>query len=151
MTNKYAFFHWMTGLLDGEGSFVIYTRRTEKARWASTSLSVTLVRADRPLLEACQREIGGTLHNRPSRGNNWSSTTVWSVRSDKDCQRLVEILDSYPLRSRKAAEYALWRQAVMLRKQFKHGSRYARQHNEPLLAQIEALKAALNLSRQKKE
>jgi hypothetical protein len=34
---------------------------------------------------------------------------------------LIEILDQYPLQSKKAKDYHLWRQAMMLRKDAKRG------------------------------
>ena len=37
---------------------------------------------------------------------------IWQVCAKSDCTRLIEILDTYPLRGRKSYDYAIWRAAV---------------------------------------
>ncbi len=37
---------------------------------------------------------------------------IWQVCAKSDCARLIEILDTYPLRGRKSYDYAIWRAAV---------------------------------------
>ena len=37
----------------------------------------------------------------------------WLVITKGDCARLVEILDQFPLLSKKARDYAIWRQAML--------------------------------------
>lgn len=150
MPDKDAFYYWFTGLLDGEGSFVIYTKRGDSFA-SSTILSVTLRADDTEILKRCCEEFGGSVQQRPSRGENWSPTAVWTLRRTTDCRRLLDILDRYQLQSKKQRDYLIWRQAVLLRTQMRHGGPGARAHNLPLFEQIEQLKADLNNVRKFKE
>jgi hypothetical protein len=39
---------------------------------------------------------------------------VWIITKRAELGRLIEILDTYPLRAKKARDYAIWREAVRI-------------------------------------
>jgi LAGLIDADG endonuclease len=109
-----AFGHWLAGLADGEGCFIVYP--VNGAQYA-TRFTIRLRVDDWPMLEEIHRRTAiGTL-NRESRprGTAWGDLARWTVETKAACVALVELFDTYPLRSKKARDYALWREAVLLR------------------------------------
>ena len=108
-----AYGHWLAGLIDGEGSFVI--AKGGRLNFCKPGFRLALRADDGPLLEEVRGVTGiGTLHrvelaNRPE---NARPQIVWQVGSRADCAALVVILDHYPLRSKKRRDYDVWRAAV---------------------------------------
>lgn len=52
---------------------------------------------------------------RSTRGRNGNHPIAqWRASSLAHCQRLVRIFDRYPLRAKKARDYEIWREAVVL-------------------------------------
>jgi hypothetical protein len=115
------FGHWLAGFIDGEGSFVISSNNLGGYR---VCFGVHIRGDDRPVLEECvdRTGIGYLVDRSPSPGRvKENPTTGWSVVRKLDCQRLVEILDRYPLRAKKARDYAIWREAVDLHSRMRNG------------------------------
>ena len=103
------FGYWLAGLIDGEGCFHI-----KRVGGAGGSLICTMIVGlrvdDRPILEEVRQATGiGALYEarRPS-----CTLLRWEVTRKAECVELISILDRYPLRTRKARDYALWREAV---------------------------------------
>lgn len=112
------FGHWLAGLVDGEGSF--YMQRTTD-RSGNTSyqcaLSVALRDDDRPVLESIARTTGIGLvrtDKERKRAPGSKPRARWHVCNKHDCKRAVAIFDLYPLRAKKARDYAVWREAVLI-------------------------------------
>jgi len=55
----------------------------------------------------------GTLRRHAARGTT-RPIVQWRASAVSELRRLVAIFDRYPLRSRKARDYAIWREAVLL-------------------------------------
>ncbi len=110
------FGHWFAGFADGEGCFMCdYDKRDGRhgARF------VIGCRADdKDTLEYIQRSLGfGTLYTgseRTVKGTDYTSAPVTFLRigRTKDCRKLVVLFDRYPLRSKKAKDYELWKELV---------------------------------------
>ncbi|MCA1572778.1 MAG: ribbon-helix-helix protein, CopG family [Chloroflexi bacterium] len=122
-----AFGHWLAGFIDGEASFKInQIRRSVTYRCA---LTLTLRDDDTDILQEIQRRLGiGSLthHVNARIAAAANPVVVWSVHNKGDCMALVNLLDRYPLRAKKARDYELWREAVVLW----HGFRGTRWHPE---------------------
>lgn len=103
-----AFGHWLAGFIDGEGCFLI---GEFEGRYHPTMV-LKLRDDDRVLLDEIVECTGvGYVRDRKAQGNS-RPCTAWHVGSQADCVALVDLLDAYPMRSRKARDYAVWRRAV---------------------------------------
>lgn len=101
---------WLAGFVDGEGCFTIKHHTSS----FGTQFSIELRADDAAVLEQIRDTLGiGSIHRRDREGR--SSFAAWVVSSKADCERLVAILDRFPLRSKKAADYSVWRNAVLIR------------------------------------
>lgn len=113
-----GFGHWFAGFIDGEGCFTI--DRAKDARtgyeYFRCRVSIALRDDDRGALEAVVSRTGlGSLSFRPSRrtGDGVSAgQAAWYVSGRHQASTLVSILDRFPLRAKKAADYKIWREAV---------------------------------------
>lgn len=110
------FGHWLAGLIDGEGCFLIVRdRRNWRRDYFTCHFRICLRSDDLAILEECHRRTGiGTLHGATNHASDFDRKPQvrWWVYSRSDSQRLVEILDVFRLRSKKARDYAIWREAV---------------------------------------
>lgn len=67
----------------------------------------------------------------------------WEVYRKADCLTLIDFFDKFPLQAKKAKDYALWKEAVLLHAQVQHKPA----NNKHLLRQIEELKMQLQKGR----
>lgn len=105
-----AFGHWLAGFIDGEGCFRIHSQK--RGRYLTPAFHLKLRADDRPILEEIARRVGaGRLYDMPAHGTSRPGT-VWRCQSQADCRALAAVLDRYPLRAKKAREYAVWREAL---------------------------------------
>lgn len=130
---------WFAGFADGEGCFLISVN--PRPRWGRPSVhprfSLNLRADDRAVLRALSEAFGGKLSvDRRSQGKVGASAPriFWHVVTKVDMLRLVEYFDQFPLRAKKARDYALWREAVLL---------YAERGGADAYAELMALRVAL--------
>jgi hypothetical protein len=97
----------VTGLVEGEGSFT-YSRSGKQLAVYFT------MKRELPILEDLQRFFGGIGTIYDHRG-----ARSWRVTHRHDLARLVVHFDRYPLRTHKADTYAVWREMVLLKQQFR--------------------------------
>ena len=134
-----TFGYWFAGFVDGEGCFMI---RRQKGRH-STAFQLNLRDDDSDLLSSIAWHLGiGNKRPYTERrgvdryGYSHHSTARFYVQNKADCKMLVHILDRFHLRSKKANDYRIWREAVL--------EYYRPQPNQERLA---ALKVALENAR----
>lgn len=101
---------WFSGLVDGEGCFIIYRIG---ARYHSAAFVINMRADDRPMLEEIRRMLGfgAVQRRRRTRGND---THAYHVSSAKNMLALVRLFEHYPLHSRKRRDYEVWRTFVLL-------------------------------------
>ena len=104
-----AFF---AGFVAGDGSFVVRPNNAG-ASW-SCGLQVTLRADDTPLVTALRNWSGtGQLSPGAARGGSQPQTT-WMIGRQVDCLKVAAILEDSPLLGKKAREFQIWRQAVVV-------------------------------------
>ena len=108
---------YLSGLTDGEGCFIIGKQPT--VRSFQMVFCIKLRSDDNELLKLLQQHYGGRLHLDYERsanksGINANPQSAWKVCGRRDILRLIDYFDKHPLRSTKADEYIIWREAAFL-------------------------------------
>jgi LAGLIDADG endonuclease len=117
---------YVTGFVEGEGAFTF----SRSGRQMALYFAVKLTGADRSLLEAIRGYFGvGSIYRvvgraapTPSSGYT-KEAAYYRVSRRADLERIVEHFDRYPLRGMKARSYAIWRQMVELKREFRKPQR----------------------------
>jgi hypothetical protein len=122
-----AFGYWLAGFIDGEGSFQIARYRNKSGDSYGCRLKLAVRYDDHPLLGEIQRTLGlGKLYTFDStRSGMPRRYSHWEAFRREDCSRMVEILDTFPLRSKKRQDYLIWRDAVRLHASVRLAGRWA--------------------------
>ena len=122
--DRHAFGHWLSGLTDGEGCFLLkvhhyaedHPLRPGQTCGISAQFDVQLRADDAPIIRlihsfwAC-----GTLIRTPGRGGRERPLVRLQIKTWCDLATvLVPHFETYPLRAKKARDFAIWRQAVLL-------------------------------------
>ncbi len=108
-----AFGYWFAGLFDGEGHFVIDLRppRNRPARGLRLGLNVYLRDDDAGVLRHVHSALGGRF--RPTSKDN---VAHWELRGIATLAEIaVPLFERYPLHSKKASEFELFRSLVLQR------------------------------------
>lgn len=109
---------WFAGFSDGEACFDI--RRCENGTRHHPRFGIGLRSDDALILERLQAAFGGRLHYSGRKDAPWGNVggiapqCRWHVVAKADLVKLVEYFDRFPLRAKKARDYAVWRRAVMV-------------------------------------
>jgi hypothetical protein len=111
--------NWLAGVIDGEGCFVITTGvigpPPDRLVYYTPKFRMALRDDDAPILqEIADRLAIGKIYfcGAPRRGNGKPSV-CWDVSRKAACRALVRFLDRFPLRAKKARDFAIWREAVL--------------------------------------
>jgi len=129
---------YVTGFVEGEGCFT-YSRSGPRL---ALYFAIKLTGADAELLRAFQeffRGIGRIYRVAPRTPRHRSGFTkaaaYYRVCRCDELVKVVSHFDAYPLHGAKTSSYRIWRQMVLLKKEF--GGRRG-QHLEPLAARLSA-------------
>ncbi len=120
MTDRDAFGNWLSGFVDGEGCFLLKHFRLKRASKTYDMPGATfeiLLRADElPILQEIKEFLKvGRIHAKPCRGGNQSPAASFVVSSTPELVKgIITHFDRYPLRAKKARDYFIWRQAVLI-------------------------------------
>lgn len=108
-----SFGWWFAGLFDGEGHFVIDLRRPRARgnRELYLGLNVYLRDDDAAVLEHVHSTLGGRFRVNPK-----NNVAQWRLRGIQNLAEIaVPLFEQYPLRSKKAEEFDLFRRLVLQR------------------------------------
>jgi len=107
-----SFGHWLAGFIAGEGCFRVH--KAKKGQYYSCHFHLKQRDDDTAILQEIVEKTGlGYIQQDLKGRNNSKPCAVWNVHSKQACLQLVRILDYYPIRGRKARDYAIWKEAVM--------------------------------------
>jgi len=113
------FGYWLSGLFDGAGTFVVSTRRASgRPQYAEYRLAIHLMVRDddadviRRVYDHLQV---GYISTRKSQQRSNPAIAITVERVQDLAEVIVPLFDRYPLYSRKAKEYAIWRPLALQR------------------------------------
>ena len=95
---------WLAGFIDGEGCFTANGPNRPV-------FAIGLRWDDRAILEALQDVFGGYLFDDPRRNNdgaNRQQAVKWQLKGYEQVLGIVDYLDRFPLRAKKAQQYDEW-------------------------------------------
>jgi LAGLIDADG endonuclease len=96
---------WLTGFVEGEGCFGINSANAPYFNLSQRADNIEII-------EALQMAFGGSIHVTPMRSPA-APRAMWYVTAKRHLEALVLYFDQFPLRTRKAQDYAIWRRAVV--------------------------------------
>jgi len=121
--NRNHFASWLSGFVDGEGHFGIragYIKNNCQYGCLETFFKITLRDDDSEIIEKIQSYFQcGLVRRRPFQGKikviNKNDQITFSVNAISDLHNiLLPHFDNYPLQAKKAYDYIIWKQAVIL-------------------------------------
>jgi hypothetical protein len=102
--------HALAGFLEAESSLALVPSNDRRS-WR-LACAASQREDDAEVLADFQRLSGiGSLSRIAAAGNS-APQVAWTISSRLECSRLVEILDEFPMRGRKAFEFSIWAAAV---------------------------------------
>jgi hypothetical protein len=106
---------WFAGFTDGEGHFGIASATGKRQRdyWAPRFV-IELRADDFAIIEALRAEFGGRVQPIGKRTPGREPSLQWHVLGKRQLADLVSYFDRFPLRAKKARDYAIWREAVVI-------------------------------------
>lgn len=119
-SNKLNSIHpwFITGFTDAEGSFMVSIIRssTHRTGWEiQLCFQIRIHKRDLALLENIQASLGGI-----GRITFEKDLCVFRVRTLNQIFSLIDFFDLYPLITQKKADYLLFKQVALIRKQKQH-------------------------------
>lgn len=108
---KPDFGHWFSGLFDGEGCLVAWHNPKNGHTHMNVQLSCRV--DDEQMLNYIQAHLGGITRPKPTVAPS-RPQTIWKIGNLKDLMEVVvPLFDQFPLHSKKAREYILWRELIV--------------------------------------
>jgi hypothetical protein len=108
-----AFGYWLSGFTDGEGCFSIH----KMSRYLAyrCRFHINLRDDDIAVLQRIQQTLGvGQLQRIARDRRSGTSAVRFAVESKGGCLTLCHLFNRYPLQSKKANDFAVWREAVQV-------------------------------------
>jgi hypothetical protein len=119
LTVSDAFGFWFSGFFDGEGSITAFTRpSTARPQYSEYRLHVRIMIRDddADAITRIQDNLKVGIVTRRKRHGSINPTIAWHCERIQDlAEVIVPLLDRYPLYTKKAKEFAVWKPIVMQR------------------------------------
>lgn len=106
---------YISGLVDGEGCFLLSTSKDCEYASCAACFGIKLRLDDMAILQKVRQCLRcGTIRINKPKGNGKPQAS-FRVRDTVDLvQKVIPFFDKFPLRAKKARDYAIWREAVIL-------------------------------------
>lgn len=112
------FGYWFSGFFDGEGCIVAFTRQCTRSKYSEFRLSVRIMVRDDDF-NVIKRIQDNLQVGHISRGKSHGATNptvAWTCERVQDlAEVIIPLFDNYPLYTKKAKEYAIWKPVVIQR------------------------------------
>lgn len=108
---------WLSGLTDGEGCFFLGVYSPRGIQEPRAKFAIGLRQDDEPILRQIQSYFGcGSIYAGNYKRRTTNAKPDYSFRLVRivDCLQAVRFFDGHPLRSKKANDFIIWKQAVHL-------------------------------------
>jgi hypothetical protein len=110
------FCYWFSGLFDGEGTFIVFTRPcTARPQYSEYRLGIRIMLRDDDsrVIDVIKHNLQiGAISRRRANGNS-NPAIAWTCERVKDlAEIIVPLFNKHPLQSKKAEEFAIWKNLV---------------------------------------
>lgn len=105
---------YIAGLIDGEGCLDV---QITNGVYVRPRLRIALADNCRFVLEQLQANFGGFLTERPSKNENWQSSTSWEVVGYSQCCKFLRNFANHLEIKREQARFLLWMETNLKGKQ----------------------------------
>lgn len=117
--SNYSLNPWfITGFVDGEGSFIILINKNSRLKtgWeVKLKFSITVHQKDKAILEKIKFFLGlGEIYK------NRANLIEYNVSSVKDLAIIINNFDKFPLKTKKFADFKLFREVFIIKKNKEH-------------------------------
>jgi len=132
---KFKFYQWFSGLVDGEGHFSIFSSSTTGARKTyGFSFSIGLHKDDKQTLDFIVKELG------MGKVSLYANSARLVISDTNSIKSLIEIFTHFPLKSTKLLDFLAFKKAFLLYTQNK-------EKTPEILEEIKLIKEGMNSNR----
>lgn len=134
---KFKFYQWFTGLVDGEGHFSIFSSSAARASQGKTSgfsFAIGLHKDDKETLDFIVKELG------MGKISFYANSARLVISDAKSIKSLIEIFTHFPLKSTKLLDFLAFKKAFLLYTQKK-------EKTSEILEEIKLIKEGMNSKR----
>ena len=101
---------WLAGYIDGEGCFT----HTGSVGKLYPKFAIGCRIDDKPILDRLAGELGGHVTVSHQLGGNRQPSARWCITRRYELETLMDYLDKFPLRAKKAEQLKQWRECFNL-------------------------------------
>ena len=114
MNEEDKFGYYLSGLTDGEGSFVLSNRKVGNTKYPRCEFTISMRLDDYIILEEIQKYLKcGSIYI--YKGKHKNAIANFVVFKPEDVfHKVIPVFEKYPLRAKKARDFKIWKQAAIL-------------------------------------
>ena len=105
---------WLSGFIDGEGCFS-FRRNASSNRYFIIEFDLALRADELETIKYIQKYFGcGTFSFFQPKDSNGKLQVRYRISGSKNCKKVIEHINKYPLLAKKKNDYEIWREATLL-------------------------------------